>query len=340
MTTVLIDDFNALGPWQALTPADAPSSDITLALDDPGPALPSGGTSVSVTIAATATGHRLERAVPATDLSAFRELRVWVRGDRPTDPRSANPFRLELRLGSSALPINAPGNDWHRRIPIAPAGCWSLVRLALDDLPVAVRGAVTHVALYVLAGEGGLQVWLDDLRAAAPAMVPDADAAMVAALDNGLVIGGTPVRAIQDVPGAIVPTAPWIGIVNQGATPADMLGSQSRRSADYSTTGHRIYPAPEAWHLHYRIQFATTDAGAQAAMHDFVVARLGIYATIDIGGLAHRIERIRKVERRDAQAMEPSLRYRLTVTRETGGGVPVLPVGEVRLATGYNEEAA
>lgn len=340
MPTMPIDNFDSIAPWQALTPADTPSPDILLALDEPGPSLPAGGHSLSAGIAATAAGHRIERAVAATDLTSFPELRFWVRGDRPTVQDSAQPFRLELRLGSAALPINAVGNDWHRRIPIAPAGRWTLVRLALDDLPAAVRGAVTHIALFVLAGDGGLKVWLDDLRAARPAMVPDADAAVVAALDGVLTIGGNPVPAILDVPGAAVPAEPWIGIVNYGATPADALGGQARRNADYTATGHRIYPEPEAWHLEYRIEFAAGDADAQAAMLDFAVARLGIYGTLDIGGLAHRIERIRKVERRDKQATGPMLRYRLTVARDRGGAVPVQPVGEVRLATDYNEEAA
>ncbi|HEX4694647.1 hypothetical protein [Sphingomonas sp.] len=340
MPTMLIDNFDSVAPWQALTPADMPSPDITLALDEPSPSLPVGGLSLSAGIAATATGHRIERAVAATDLTDFPELRFWVRGDRPTDQDSAQPFRLELRLGSAALPINAVGNDWHRRIPIAPAGRWTLVRLALDDLPATARGAVTRIALFVLAGDGGLNVWLDDLRAVAPAMVPDADAALLAALDGGLSIGGNPVPAILDLPGAAVPAEPWIGIVNYGATPADMLGGQARRSADYTATGHRIYPEPEAWHLNYRIEFAAGDTAAQAAMLDFVVARLGIYGTLDVGGLGHRIERIREVERRDKQATGPLLRYRLTVARDRGRAIPVRSVGEVRLATGYNEEAA
>ncbi|MES2055456.1 MAG: hypothetical protein V4564_05895 [Pseudomonadota bacterium] len=340
MPTTLIDDFGSLAPWQALTPANTPSLDIAIALDAPGPALPAGGKSLRADIAATATGHRIERVIPATNLNTFSELRFWIRGSQPTSEASAAPFRLEFRLGSAALPINAPGNDWHRRLPIAPAARWSLVRLALDDLPPAVRGAATRIALFVLPGDGAVSIWLDDLRAAAPQMVADADVALVGAIDGGLLIGGTPVPAVIDVPGMVLPATPYTRIVNYSATPADMLGGQPQRHGDYTVTGHRIYPEAEAWHLHYRIEFASDDADAQSAMLDFTLARLGIRATLDIGGLAHRIERIRETERRDKQAVGPLLRYRLTTSLERGNAIQVRPVGEMRLSTELNEEAA
>ena len=109
--------------------------------------------------------------------------------------------------------------------------------MALDDLPVAIRGAVTQVALFVLPGAGNLTVWLDDLRAANPQMVVDADTALVAALDGGISIGGTPVPAILVVPGVAAPAAPFIGIVHYAMTPADILGGQPQRSADHTVAG-------------------------------------------------------------------------------------------------------
>jgi hypothetical protein len=336
MPSTLIDDFGSLAPWQALTPANTPSPDIVLALDDPSPALPAGGKSLRADIALTATGHRIERTLPATDLGPFPELRFWIRGSHA----SAEPFRLEIRLGSVALPINGVGNDWHRRLPIASAGRWTLVRLALDDLPAAVRGAVTRIALFVLPGDDAISISLDDLRAAAPQMVVDADAAVVAALDGGLSIGGTPVPAVLDIPGVALPATPCIRIVNYDATPADTLGSQAQRYADYTATDHRIYPEAQAWHLHYRIHFASGDADAQAAMLDFTLGKFGIRSILDVGGLAHRIERIRESEHHDKRAKGPLLRYRLTTATERGGPIPVRSVGEVRLVNELKEEAA
>lgn len=244
MPTLQIDRFDSKVPWQALTPANTPSPEIGFALDGPGPALPPNGQSLRVTIAATATGHRIQRTIPATDLALFPELRMWFRGEQLAggSAGSAPPSQIEIRLGSVALPVDAPGNHWHRRLsiarlPIAPPARWSDVRMALDDLPVAIRGAVTQVALFVLPGAGNLTVWLDDLRAANPQMVVDADTALVAALDGGISIGGTPVPAILVVPGVAAPAAPFIGIVHYAMTPADILGGQPQRSADHTVAG-------------------------------------------------------------------------------------------------------
>lgn len=342
MPTLQIDRFDSEVPWQALTPANTPSPDIGFALDGPGPALPANGRSLRVTIAATATGHRIQRTIPAIDLAPFPEVRMWFRGERLAggSAASAPPFFLEMRLGSAALPVGAPGNDWHRRLPIEPGARWSPVRMALDDLPVAVRGAVTQIALFVLPGAGSLTVWLDDLRAANPQMVVDADAALVAALDGGVSIGGTPVPAVLDVPGVTAPVGPFIGIVHYAMTPADTVGGQPQRSADHSVAGHRIYPAPEAWHLHYRIDCTGDSADRQATIVDFVSHTLGMRGVLDIGGVAHRIERLRDIEPCDAQAAGPLLRYRVTVARQRAGAVAVQPVGDVRFAVGLREDAA
>lgn len=342
MPTLQIDSFDSEAPWQALTPADTPSSGIVFALDGPGPALPANGQSLRVTIAATATGHRIQRTIPATDLALFPEVRMWCRGERLAggSAGSAAPFFLEMRLGSAALPVGAPGNDWHRRLPIEPGARWSPVRMVLDDLPVAVRGAVTQLALFVLPGAGSLTVWVDDLRAADPQMVVDADAALVAALDGRLSIGGTPVPAVLDVPGVAAPVGPFIGIVHYAMTLADTLGGQPQRSADYTVIGHRIYPAPEIWQLHYRIDCTGDSADGQATIVDFVSTTLGMRGVLEIGGVAHRIERLRDIEPCDAQAAGPLLRYRVTVARQRAGGVAVQPVGDVRFAAGLREDAA
>lgn len=339
MPTALIESFGNLASWQALTPANAPSVEIATALDDPSPALPTGGQCMRVTVTPAAAGHRVTTAVPAADLSDFSELRFWVRGSVPANGQPAQPFRLELRLGAAALPINAPGNDWHRRVPIAPSSSWSLVRVALDDLPGGVRAAMTEIALFVLPGDGGFTVWLDDLRAASPQMVADADEALLAMLDGILQIGGNPVPASFEVPGGAAVASPGIRIVNYDAVFADERGSQGQRRGDFTSISQRIYPEAEPWDLHYRIDFIAGDAAEQAAMLDFTLRQLGGGGIVNIGGLPHRIDRLPSAER-DVHAPGPLLRYAIATSGEAGQAIQVMPVAEVRLLTDLEEAVA
>jgi len=334
LPSLLIDDFADETLWQALTPADAPSAAITLASDAGAPAIPSGGACLRVALAETAGGDRIERGFGPLDLDDFAELRFWVRAAAPATGAPDAPFRLSMRLGSAALAIGAAGNDWVRHLPAEPGRRWSLVRVALDDLAPAVRTAADRIALRAATVSASATVWLDDLRAAAPRMTTDVDAALLAALDGGLAIGGQPVAAVIDAPGATAPSAPWIRLVQYDAAYAERRGGQARRRADYTDAGHRIWPEPEPWDLHYRIDFVSTDRAEQAAMLDFTIATLGGRGILDVGGTGLRIERVPNVLPDDALSPAPLLRYRVAAWVERGAPLAVAPVAAVRLVTG------
>ena len=334
MPTALIDDFSDETLWQALTPANAPSAEIVLATGAPSPAFPADGLSMRVDLSAASAGHRIERGFGPLDLSDFSELRFWVRSMQPALGSIMAPFRLSMRLGSVALPIGAVGNDWLRHVPVEQGGRWTFVRVALDDLDPAVRSGADRIAFRALPGMGAVTLWLDDLRAAAPRMAADADAALVAALNGGLLLGGNPVTAAIDAPGGPVVAPPWIRLVNYDAALAERRGGQARRRADYIDGGYRVWPEPEPWDLFYRIDFMTASPAEQAAMLDFTLMTLGGRGPLDIGGLGHPLERVPNVTPDDALTLVPLLRYRLATWLERGTPMSVLPVSEVRLATG------
>ena len=336
MPTAVIDDFSDETLWQALTPANAPSPEIVLATDLPAPTRAGDAESMRAAFTAASAGHRIERGFGPLDLTDFPELRFWVRANQPASGAPGTPFRFELRLGSAALAIGAPGNDWHRYLPAEPGGRWSFVRVALDDLDPAVRSNASRIAFFALpaAGAGDVILWLDDLRAGAPRLAADANTALVAALDGILEIDGNPVTAAIEAPGQPAIAAPWIRIVNYDAAFAERRGGQDRRRADFTQDGHRIWPDPEPWDLFYRVDFVSPDHDHQAAMLDFTLATLGGRGLLDVGGLGQPIERIANVMPGDARAPAPLLRYRVACTLDRGGAVAVKPVAEVRLATG------
>ncbi|HEX8573155.1 MAG TPA: hypothetical protein VF759_10440 [Allosphingosinicella sp.] len=338
MPTALIDDFSDETLWQALTPGNVASAEIVLGTDRPSPTLAADSTSMRAGFSSASAGHRIERSFAPVDLSDFSELRLWVRADAPASGAPGAPFRLEMRLGSAALPIGAPGNDWHRRLPAEPAGRWAFVRLALDDLDPAVRAVADRIAFFSLPAPdaGGVTVWLDDLRAATPRLVSDADSALIAALDGKLQIGGNPVPAAIDASGGPPIAGPAIRIVNYDAVFAEARGGQGRRRGDYTQADHRIWPEPEPWDLLYRIDFVSADRSEQAAMLDFTLATLGGRGLLDVGGIGQPIERVANVMPDDALSAAPLLRYRVACTLDRGAPLSVLPVAEIRLATGHS----
>src|SRR5689334_14874848 len=75
----------------------AASAALTLGAD---PANLTGRASRRLAATRAALGHRLERTLPATDLSGFDDLQLLLRADRPADGSPAAPFFARVRLGS------------------------------------------------------------------------------------------------------------------------------------------------------------------------------------------------------------------------------------------------
>jgi hypothetical protein len=335
--TTPIDDFSNIAAWQALTPGNAASAEIALAAETGSPALPAGGAVLRADFSANSDDHRIERGFAPVDLGERTELRFWARTSAPATGEPLSPFRLRVRLGSAALPIGAGGNLWVRQVPAPAQGRWGLVRLALDDLPPAVRSAVNAIEIRSVAvpAGGAHALRLADLHAARPEMAVDANDALVAALHEVLSLNGAPVKAAIIAPGASTMSAPFIRIVPYDAAFAPARAGQARRRGDFTLDEYRIWPEPEPWDLFYRIEPVTSDAGEQAALLDFVVVTLGSRGLLPIGGIGHVIDRVANVQPDDAAAPAPLLRYRIGAWRDkAGGAASVRPVGAVRLDTG------
>lgn len=340
MPHLLLDNFDTPGLWSARDPGDNPSAEIVIGADTQPHPFAEDPDAVRLDIQSGATGHLIRRAIQATDLTGFDSLTLWHRSDVSAAGTSADPLRLRLALGSAALPIGAAGNDWVRYLTAERADVWAYSVLALDDLPNAIRGALTTIELQIAATDGAHSLHLDGLEAQTPRMVADVDAALVARLDAQLILGGLPVSA------AIEPAAPVavgqsaIRLVQYEATRNEKRAHTGLRRTDFTETGHRLRPSPIPWDLFYRIAFVSVDRAGQAAMVDFVINRLGHRNWLPVGNRALRIEQVEQVGPDDAMNDAPTLRYRVAAWFESGAATPVLPVGEVVVATDLNTPAA
>src|SRR6266536_3055233 len=149
---------------------------------------PLGGPTLTIRATADAQGHRVERARAAVDLTSFADLELWVRSDRVADGSDGRPFFFELRLGSA-------GNDWHRLIPVAAQDVWQPVPLALDDLPAAVRSALTAISFTCVDASTPFTIHLDRILAVSGELVGDVDAALLDRLGGKLEVAGAAVPA-------------------------------------------------------------------------------------------------------------------------------------------------
>ncbi|MEM7305799.1 MAG: hypothetical protein AAF682_03980 [Planctomycetota bacterium] len=328
MPAVVLDDFTDSTLWSSSNPAQ-------LALvDDTGVHAGFGDASVRVEASATAGGEFFERTVAAVDLSALGELRLWYRSSVVADGSTQAPFQLQLELGSAALPVGAPGNDWLRYLPAFQGDRFEFVRLALDDLDPQVATALDTLRFTVVppAGDGvSWTAWLDGLLACRPQLVVDVNAALVAALHNNLTLGA-PVPAQVHAPGAAEPTAPWLRLVHYDALFSDPRTTAQRTRTDFTETGYRLSPESVAYDLDYRIEPVTADPLEHAEMVEFVLNTLGPRGTLPVLGTELPVERLGS-HKSDAKGDSALLRYRVRARQDRGLPVPVTPVGEVALET-------
>src|SRR5690606_15897495 len=134
--------------------------------------------------------HFIRRTLPAVDLTDFSELRLWFRATVPASGTADQPFRLQTRLGSAALPIGAVGNDWHRYLPAFGGSRWQFARMSLDDLDPQVAAAVDTIQFTVVNTTTSWVGWLDHLIACRPQLIEDVHTALETLLSGGLDIGG------------------------------------------------------------------------------------------------------------------------------------------------------
>ena len=328
MPHLLIDDFGDATLWSALDPGSAPSAELTVA-DDP---LHSGylpdEASVRVEASAAATDHFLTRSLGPLDLGDFDDLQLWFRASVPMDGSPARPIRLRLQLGSPALPVGAPGNDWHRYLPAPQADRWQFVRVSLDDLDPLVAGAVDEIRLTCVGTTSSWTAWLDDLLACRTEMIADVDAALIELLDGQLVLGGGPVPAQVHLPGAASPAEPWLRVVHHRVSWSDARTTGQRPRTDYTDDGYRLRPESVAYDLDYRIEAATTDRTEQTQLLEFALEVLGPRRGLLVNGARLPLDRLPVPSRHEEPTDVPGLHYRVAARHDRGTHQPVVPVLE------------
>lgn len=269
MPILALDALMPLPGWQALQ-ADGVTPSPALAIaEDLLSGTPSGdGRSLTLAFDTTALDHIARCTIPAVDLDGFDELRLVFRCDRS----AASPQFLELRLGSAALPVGSPGNTWHRRVPVAGADRWDVVRFSLSDLPAAVRGALNVLQLQCIDAARSFEFRIDQALAVRQSMLADIEQALFARLHQQATLLGVPVPAELLVAGDPWPaTTPCIAIVPLEVrhSPDRSVGSAQR--CDFVATGYRIRQAPTAYEASFALEPVAGTRIEQAQLMDFLL---------------------------------------------------------------------
>jgi len=285
MSRRVVVDLADLAAWQARTPGGTASTQVAI---EPGAVSRLGGGTATVRGTVDAAGHRIERALAAIDLAAFDDLELWVRGDRPADGSEARPFFLELRLGSGELPIGDAANTWHRHIPVAVAGAWQPVPLALDDLAPAVRGSVTQIRFTCVDATTPFALHLDAIAAVRAELLLDVDAALTQRLGGRLQIDGAAVAAIVDP--APAPDMPFLRIRNYAIRPAEERSPSGGVRTDHAGQGFSIRPAALPVDIFYAIEPVADDRADAAALLQFAFAQFSPRSTLDVAGRPLTVE--------------------------------------------------
>lgn len=296
LPSLALDPFSTLAAWQALaadgvTPSTAMALSANAALDTP-----SGDhQSLSLSASSAALGHMARCSFAPVDLSPYDELRLVMRASRAAPAQSstgtATAFYLELHLGSAALPTTAAANLWHRRLPFNGADTWDTLRISLDDLPAAVRGALSVAELRCIDASQPFVASIDEAMAVRPSMLVDVEAALQARLHQKVSVAGTPVPAVVTVAGNDLPgTLPTIAIVPLDARSALERSAGSGQRCDFVQDGYRVRAGAQTYELDYGIEVLAATRAAQAAVLDFLLGALPPYGLLRVAGTSLAIE--------------------------------------------------
>ena len=323
-----IDEFNLAGPWQALSPAATPSTQLAFAVVAEAHPMAESQGALAVTFSGVSLGHRLRRTFGPVDLSSFDRLTFWFRPETEMAGMSTDPLQLRLRLGSAGLSLDAGGNTWARYLAGENGRDWSFATVSLANLPAAIASAATQIEFQVAATDGvSHRVTFDSLAVAQPGLVADVDTALLATLNNTLNIGGNP------VPARLSPQTtakPFISITQFGARRAfdrDPMGLARKERDDL---GWLIWPEPKAWDLSYRFEPQANNRSEQVTIIDFLAARLA-NGWLPIGNRAYRVEKDDMRAEGDEALSLPPLRYVVSAYAETGAPVRAVPTTTTNL---------
>ena len=337
----VLDDFAAPLQWSALDPLSAPSTEILLsAVDSAHPQAAAPG-AMRADIASGASGHRLQLDIAATDLSAFDDLTLWARSRSRAGTTPGADFLLRLELGSAALPIGAPGNDWHRYLAPLGGNDWHYLRFALDDLPDAVRSALTSVRITVAATSTGHALHLDGLEAQTRRAVGDAETAMLALLDGQLMLNGTPVPAAIPPDTVANPAQPFFRLEPVRSAPSPKRALDAGDRSDFTADGYRLRPAPEPWDLFYAIACEAPSRNEAAQMLDHLSDLFGRHGWLRSGNRAFRVDAVDSATAQPAATADDDRRFvRVSAWVNRGAGSVVVPANDVTLSLDVQAPAA
>ena len=329
MPSIIVDSMDSAAPWSALAPDGVtPSTELSLTIDSSKPRPGADPTAGLISATANALNHRLVRNLGPLDLSNFGDLRFWIYSNRPADGTPNRPFFLELRLASAAMALTDPGNTWQRYVPVSQIGVWEPVRVTLNDLPAAVRSAVTVIQLRCAAVP--FQCDFDDLIAVQDEMLEDVDAALVLQLNNLLTLGGNPVPAVlHPANGTLTQARPYFEITNYDIEWCRERTDSNRPRGDFSDAGYVIRPPSNAWELYYQVTAVADDRATQSQMLDFLLRTLPARGALMVNGAPLPMESIMVYPFDQLGGVRTDglpIFYRISTRQESGSPDTVLPV--------------
>lgn len=335
MPSIIVDSMDNAAPWSAFA-ADGvtPSTELSLTIDTSKQRLGGATTAGLISATANALNHRLVRNLGPLDLSNFGDLRFWIYSNRPADGTPGRQFFLEMRLASAAMSLTDPGNTWQRYVPVSQTGVWEPVRVTLNDLPAAVRSAVTVIQLRCSAVP--FQCDIDDLIAVQEEMIADVDAALVLQLNNLLNLGGNPVPAVlHPANGTLTQARPYFEITNYDILWCRERTDSNRPRGDYSDAGYVIRPPSNAWELFYQVTAVADDRATQAQMLEFLLRSLPARGALTVNGAALPMESIMVYPFDQLGGVRTDglpIFYRISTRQEAGLSDTVLPVKSTTIA--------
>jgi hypothetical protein len=200
---------------------------------------------------------------------------------------------------------------------VAAPDAWQAVPFALDDLPAAVRGAVTQLRLTCVDASVPFALELDRVTALRPELLADVDAALAARLGT-LQLGGDAVQAV--VLPADEPAPPYFRITSYAVRPAPERSPASGYRTDFTGQGFSIRPAGVPFDLFYAVDAVAGSRADAAALLAHAYAELTPQAVLEVAGRPLTVDWVEGPQLARTQiAAQPTLYVKIaTAQRPTG----------------------
>lgn len=272
MTSFVVDGMSV--PWPASSPLWSVSAEASA------DALGRGGLGMLIGAAAgepsDAPPSAERRFTPSLDLRDADELRLWLRSTRAADGSPGLPFYLALEATTHPPGAEPP---WRRFLPVPQAGAWALQRLALDDMPAALREAVAVLRIRSLDASVAFEAAIDDLMAVRPEPLADVDSALLARFDETfeVAVDGEPtlVPALIDVPESPGQrTPPFILITPWSVVALDRRAGGDEIVDNHTDAGAFVRPAPRSVQLDFKIDVFAADRAQKAGLLERILGSI------------------------------------------------------------------